>query len=186
MIIFDDKVHSYIDENARKYNGVTGAICILLGKSFPDTEKVRIYTSFGSQVHREVELYVNNGRSVVIEASKMVVGFIKNISRMYACSQIQSEVIVTDNVATASCIDLVFYCQDGEVILADIKTGAFDRVYCTIQLQCYKAMFEKEKGLKVKKLFIISTKDENIYTIPLNTREKEVNAVFEMNKRELR
>ena len=83
MIYFDEEKHRYIDENGKEYKGVTEAIGKLLGKSFPDIEKVKVHTSFGSQVHKEVENHIMKGAKCTIDASKKAVELIKQIKIMH-------------------------------------------------------------------------------------------------------
>ena len=60
-IEFIEDKHEYwfTDEQGRhrRLHGVTGAIGKLMGKSFPDTDTVKLATMYGSDVHKEVENY---------------------------------------------------------------------------------------------------------------------------------
>ena len=57
-VVFNEKEHTYW-YNGRELHGITGAIGKLMGKSFPDTDIVKMATMYGSDVHKEVENYFN-------------------------------------------------------------------------------------------------------------------------------
>ena len=63
-VIFDEEKHKYWFEG-RELHGVTGAIGKLMGKSFPDTDLVKLATIYGSDVHKEVENYYNSNSKIL-------------------------------------------------------------------------------------------------------------------------
>ena len=148
--IEDKHEYWYTEGNVRKrLHGVTGAIGKLLGKSFPDTDVVRLATMYGSDVHKEVENYYNNNGKLSTEAAKWVVSELSRkadellIDVKDSVEDIKCEVLVADFEGTASKVDVVMRTREGNVGLFDIKTTShFDRSYCSRQLSVYKKLYE--------------------------------------------
>ena len=187
--IEDKHEYWYTEGNVRKrLHGVTGAIGKLLGKSFPDTDVVRLATMYGSDVHKEVENYYNNGGKLSTEAAKWVVSELSRkadellIDVMDSVEDIKCEVLVADFEGTASKVDVVMRTREGKVWLFDIKTTShFDRAYCSLQLSVYKKLYEACYGGNVCGLFVLGTKSKRTFRI-IEQEASKVQKILEMNK----
>lgn len=184
-VIFNEEEHSYW-YSGKELRGVTGAIGKMLGKSFPDTDTVKLATIYGHDVHSEVEHYFNDGRKELSsEGAKWVVDTMEHWGGKLFCDrveEIKSEVMVSDFEGTASKIDLVLRTLSGNDVLFDIKTTAtFNREYCSLQLSTYKKLYEMNYNRNVTGLFVLGTKSQRAFRIieqPLSKVEK----ILGMNK----
>ena len=187
--IEDKHEYWYTEGNVRKrLHGVTGAIGKLLGKSFPDTDVVRLATMYGSDVHKEVENYYNNNGKLSTEAAKWVVSELSRkadellIDVKDSVEDIKCEVLVADFEGTASKVDVVMRTREGKVWLFDIKTTShFDRAYCSLQLSVYKKLYEACYGGNVCGLFVLGTKSKRTFRI-IEQEASKVQKILEMNK----
>ena len=186
-VTFDEEAHKYF-YNGKELHGVTGAIGKLMGKSFPDTDVVRLATMYGSDVHKEVENYYNNGGKLSTEAAKWVVSELSRkadellIDVKDSVEDIKCEVLVADFEGTASKVDVVMRTREGNVWLFDIKTTShFDRAYCRLQLSVYKKLYEACYGGNVCGLFVLGTKSKRTFRI-IEQEASKVQKVLEMNK----
>ena len=187
--IEDKHEYWYTEGNVRKrLHGVTGAIGKLMGKSFPDTDVVRLATMYGSDVHKEVENYYNNNGKLSTEAAKWVVSELSRkadellIDVKDSVEDIKCEVLVADFEGTASKVDVVMRTREGKVWLFDIKTTShFDRAYCSLQLSVYKKLYEACYGGNVCGLFVLGTKSKRTFRI-IEQEASKVQKVLEMNK----
>ena len=187
--IEDKHEYWYTEGNVRKrLHGVTGVIGKLMGKSFPDTDVVRLATMYGSDVHKEVENYYNNNGKLSTEAAKWVVSELSRkadellIDVKDSVEDIKCEVLVADFEGTASKVDVVMRTREGKVWLFDIKTTShFDRAYCSLQLSVYKKLYEACYGGNVCGLFVLGTKSKRTFRI-IEQEASKVQKVLEMNK----
>lgn len=187
--IEDKHEYWYTEGKTRKrLHGVTGAIGKLMGKSFPDTDVVRLATMYGSDVHKEVENYYNNNGKLSTEAAKWVVSELSRkanellINVTDVVEDIKCEVPVADFEGTASKVDVVMRTREGKVWLFDIKTTShFDRAYCSLQLSVYKKLYEACYGGNVCGLFVLGTKSKRTFRI-IEQEAGKVQKVLEMNK----
>ena len=187
--IEDKHEYWYTEGNVRKrLHGVTGAISKLMGKSFPDTDIVHLATMYGSDVHKEVENYYNNGGKLSTEAAKWVVSELSRkadellLNVTDSVEDIKCEVPVSDFEGTASKVDVVMRTREGKVWLFDIKTTShFDRAYCSLQLSVYKKLYEACYGGNVCGLFVLGTKSKRTFRI-IEQEASKVQKILEMNK----
>ena len=187
--IEDKHEYWYTEGNVRKrLHGVTGAIGKLMGKSFPDTDVVRLATMYGSDVHKEVENYYNNNGKLSTEAAKWVVSELSRkadellIDVKDSVEDIKCEVLVADFEGTASKVDVVMRTREGKVWLFDIKTTShFDRAYCSLQLSVYKKLYEACYDGTVCGLFVLGTKSKRTFRI-IEQEAGKVQKILEMNK----
>ena len=186
-VTFDEEAHRYF-YNGKELHGVTGAIGKLMGKSFPDTDVVRLATMYGSDVHKEVENYYNNDGKLSTEAAKWVVSELSRkadellINVTDVVEDIKCEVMVADFEGTASKVDVVMRTREGKVWLFDIKTTSrFDRAYCSLQLSVYKKLYEACYGGNVCGLFVLGTKSRRTFRI-IEQEAGKVQKILEMNK----
>ena len=196
-IEFVEDKHEYwfTDEQGRhrRLHGVTKAIGKIMGKSFPDTDVVKIATMYGTDVHKEVENYFNkhdhwfNDSQLSTEGAKWVVEELRSFCDsliLDRATSIECEVIVSDFEGTASKIDIVVRTISGNAYLFDIKTTShFDRAYCSLQLSVYKRLFESCYDTKVNAMFVIGTKAKRFFKI-LQQEDYKVNKILNMNKGE--
>ena len=188
-VTFDEEKHQYF-YNGRELHGVTGAIGKLMGKSFPDTDTIKLATMYGSDVHKDVENYFNqhdhwfNDAKLSTEGAQWVVDTLKDFCNYTPkfFLNMECEVMVSDFEGTASKVDVVLRTRDNTAYLFDIKTTShFDRPYCSLQLSVYKRLFEACYGMKVEGMYVLATKAKRCFKI-LDQAESKVLKVLEMNK----
>jgi len=173
MIQFDKLQHRYY-YCGKELKGVTGVIGKRLGKKFGQEslgiQRVFDATEFGSMVHGEVESWIKQGVSPCNEHSRYVCDF---LSENYPKSLFvyASELLVSDYVSVATAIDVVVI-QGRKAMIFDIKTGVFDREYCSFQLGIGKMLLELDGDLDVVGAFVIATKDRFVYTINCKSEDR--------------
>lgn len=194
-IEFIEDKHEYwfTDEQGqhRRLYGVTGAIGKLMGKSFPDTDTVKLATMYGSDVHKEIENYFNqhdywfNDSPLSTEGAKWVVEELKRFTDgliLDRADRIECEVMVSDFEGTASKVDIVIITVGGNAYLFDIKTTShFDRAYCSLQLSTYKRLYEACYDRNVFAMFVLGTKMKRSFRI-LEQEPSKVNKILMMNR----
>ena len=166
-VTFDEKEHRYFYAG-KELRGITGAIGKMLGKSFPDTDTVRLATMYGTDVHKDVENYFNkhgcwfNDSELSTEGAKWVVEELRRFTDgliLDRAERIECEVMVSDFEGTASKVDVVVTTAGGNAYLFDIKTtSTFDRPYCSLQLSVYKRLYEACYDRNVYAMFVLGTK----------------------------
>ena len=179
----DKHEYWYTEGNVHKQlHGVTTPIGKLMNKSFPDTVLVQAATIYGHDVHSESELWIKEGKEPSSEAGKWVVQYLKEFQIKYNVVKYEAELLVSDFIGTASCIDIVAHLPDGKAVLFDIKTTShFDRAYCSLQLSVYKKLYEACYGGNVCGLFVLGTKSKRTFRI-IEQEASKVQKVLEMNK----
>ena len=164
---FDEVAHRYFYEG-RELKGVTTAIAKKLGKNFPqNSTTVQLACSYGSQVHKEIERWIEEGKEPDTEDGKWlkeaIIDFQSKVGRVDS-QKLNAEVTVSDFETTASNVDIVLHTLEG-VFLFDIKTGVFDRRYCTMQLNAYRLMYENSYDEEVLGLYVLNTKRKRTFAI---------------------
>ena len=179
----DKHEYWYTEGNVHKQlHGVTTPIGKLMNKSFPDTVLVQAATIYGHDVHSESELWIKEGKEPSSEAGKWVVQYLKEFQIKYNVVKYEAELLVSDFIGTASCIDIVAHLPDGKAVLFDIKTTShFDRAYCSLQLSVYKKLYEACYGRTVCGLFVLGTKSKRTFRI-IEQEASKVQKILEMNK----
>ena len=179
----DKHEYWYTEGNVHKQlHGVTTPIGKLMNKSFPDTVLVQAATIYGHDVHSESELWIKEGKEPSSEAGKWVVQYLKEFQIEYNVVKYEAELLVSDFIGTASCIDIVAHLPDGKAVLFDIKTTShFDRAYCSLQLSVYKKLYEACYGGTVCGLFVLGTKSKRTFRI-IEQEASKVQKVLGMNK----
>ena len=167
QVQFDEVAHRYFYEG-RELKGVTTAIAKKLGKNFPqNSTTVQLACSYGSQVHKEIERWIEEGKEPDTENGKWlkdaVIDFQNKVGRVDT-QKLNAEVTVSDFETTASNVDIVLHTLEG-VFLFDIKTGGFDRKYCTMQLNAYRLMYENSYDERVLGLYVLNTKSKRAFNI---------------------
>lgn len=176
---FDEVAHRYMyfdGTTMRELKGVTTAIAKKLGKIFPQNSiKIQLACSYGSQVHKEIERWIEEGKEPDTDNGKwlkeVIIDFQSMIGRVET-QKLEAEVRVSDFENTASNVDIVLHTLEG-VFLFDIKTGVFDRRYCTMQLNAYRLMYENSYDEKVLGLYVLNTKSKRTFNI-FTCDDKEV------------
>ena len=189
-VTFNEEEHKYFYEG-KELHGVTGAIGKLMGKSFPDTDVVKLATMYGTDVHKEVENYFNrhghwfNNSQLSTEGAKWVVEELRCFCDsliLDRATSIECEVMVSDFEGTASKVDVVLRTLSNKAYLFDIKTTShFDREYCSLQLSVYKKLFEACYGMEVAGLYVLATKLKRVFKI-LEKENSKVQKILDMNK----
>ena len=189
-VTFNEEEHRYFYEG-KELHGVTGAIGKIMGKSFPDTDVVKLATMYGTDVHKEVENYFNrhghwfNDSQLSTEGAKWVVEELRCFCDsliLDRATSIECEVMVSDFEGTASKVDIVLRTLSNKAYLFDIKTTShFDREYCSLQLSVYKKLFEACYGMEVAGLYVLATKLKRVFKI-LEKENSKVQKILYMNK----
>ena len=188
-VTFNEEEHKYFYEG-KELHGVTGAIGKLMGKSFPDTDVVKIATMYGTDVHKEVENYFNkhnhwfNDSQFSTEGAKWVVEELRRFCDsliLDRANSVECEVLISDFEGTASKVDVVVTTVEGVAYLFDIKTTSkFDRSYCSLQLSVYKKLFEACYGKKVDRMFVLGTKAKRRFRI-IEQDDSKIQKILYMN-----
>lgn len=180
-VVFNEEEHSYW-YNGKELHGVTGAIGKLMGKSFPDTDTVKIATLYGKDVHKDSEQWIKEGRKPSTKGGEWIVSYLTELKDTKGAQFFEAELLVSDFIGTASSIDIVAFIPDNKAILFDIKTTAtFDREYCSLQLSVYKRLFEEIYGRTVEGMFVLGTKSQRAFRI-LEKPSTKVDKILGMNK----
>lgn len=179
----DKHEYWYTEGNMHKQlHGVTTPIGKLMNKSFPDTVLVQAATIYGHDVHSESELWIKEGKEPSTQAGKWLIQQLKEFQIKYNVAKYEAELLVSDFIGTASCIDIVAHLADGKAVLFDIKTTShFDRAYCSLQLSVYKKLYEACYGGNVCGLFVLGTKSKRTFRI-IEQEASKVQKILEMNK----
>ena len=181
----DKHEYWYTEGNVHKQlHGVTPPIGKLMNKSFPDTVLVQASTIYGHDVHSESELWIKEGKEPSTQAGKWLIQQLKEFQIKYNVVKYEAELLVSDFIGTASCIDIVAHLADGNSLLFDIKTTShFDRAYCSLQLSVYKKLYEACYGGNVCGLFVLGTKSRRTFRI-IEQDDSKVQKILDMNKGE--
>ena len=187
QVEFIEDIHQYwiTDEKGhRRLNGVTSVIAKKLGKNFPQSSTtVQLACSYGSQVHKEIERWIEEGKEPDTDNGKWLKSEIIKIQSKLGKTErqrLEGEKTVSDFENTASNVDVVLHTPEG-VFLADIKTGQFDRHYCTLQLNAYRLMYENSYSEKVIGMFVLNTKAKRLFRI-FACSDEEILRLLEDNK----
>ena len=181
----DKHEYWYTEGNVHKQlHGVTIPISKLMNKSFPDTVLVQAATIYGHDVHSESELWIKEGKEPSTQAGKWLIQQLKEFQIKYSVVKYEAELLVSDFIGTASCIDIVAHLADGNSLLFDIKTTSrFDRAYCSLQLSVYKKLYEQCYEDNVIGMFVLGTKSKRAFRI-LEQEQTKVDKILAMNKGE--
>ena len=158
MIIFDKEKHEYTDiTGSYKYIGITGIIKRALRIEYGYTESY--YREKGTLIHEDIE----KGTFKYAESK-----WVKKELEQRGVFVLGNEALVYD-FPFASKIDIIGANQNNDIFLIDVKTGNFDRDYCTLQLSAYLELFNKtfpgKSGKSDIVLQVYCTKDKRVYPI---------------------
>ena len=181
----DKHEYWYTEGNVHKQlHGVTTPIGKLMNKSFPDTVLVQASTIYGHDVHSESEMWIKEGKEPSTQAGKWLIEQLQDFQKKNNVVKYEAELLVSDFIGTASCIDIVAHLRDSSCILFDIKTTShFDRAYCSLQLSVYKKLYEQCYDETVKGLYVLGTKSQRLFRI-IEKEESKVEKILNMNKGE--
>ena len=181
----DKHEYWYTEGNVHKQlHGVTAPIGKLMNKSFPGTVLVQAAAIYGHDVHSESELWIKEGKEPSTQAGKWLIQQLKEFQIKYNVVKYEAELLVSDFIGTASCIDIVAHLADGNSLLFDIKTTSrFDRAYCSLQLSVYKKLYEQCYEDNVIGMFVLGTKSKRAFRI-LEQEQTKVDKILAMNKGE--
>lgn len=150
-VVFDELSHTY-DYMGQRLSGITSLLHRTL---FADKYKgissatLAKAAAYGHNIHEQIELVDTLG----VESDHPSVKDYCRIKEQNGLKTLANEYLVSDNIAYASSIDIVF----DDLSLADIKTTSkLDYEYLSWQLSIYAYLFEMQNpGLKVPRLFAI-------------------------------
>lgn len=158
MIYFDKEKHKYFNDGI-ELSGITKLISKKLGLNYSGITNDS-YMNYGTFVHEEVSKAIEK-RGVTFNQDALWV--IDNLYK-FKDNIIYSERLVSDYVLFASAIDIMIMTGNKKSVIIDIKTGNFDRAYCTLQLSVYEYFLSLE-GIEVEEAFVYCTKDRFVYKI---------------------
>lgn len=137
MINFDEKTHTYTNENGEVLISVT-QLLKLAGISpnydFVNEEVLKAAAEKGTLIHKEIEDYIKKGE----------VGFTKELHEFIAyVKEQQIKILASEkqvyNDKVAGTIDLIFQYSNGKVVYADFKTtSTVHKQAVSYQLSIYK------------------------------------------------
>jgi len=179
-IHFDAESHTYTIHGV-EYPGITKRIGKRLGKVFPsclaEVPRVGEAAEFGSLVHADMERFIKKGKKPRHPTTQFIVDEFLSI-----CPQVNftwaSELLVSDYKSVCTAIDLVGLSESEGSIIFDIKTGNFDREYCSWQLGIGKYLLEQDGDVWVKECYVISTKDKWTYEIIPKSKERVMSLLY--------
>lgn len=179
-LVFIEEPRGYFYKGKRM-SGITGLIGKRLNKRFPSEgempKRILDARDFGTAIHNDVETYCRTGFAGRHPSSWFCVSFLE---KNYPIEDffLFSELLVTDKKKYATAIDIVaIHRKTKKVHTFDIKTGVFNRDYCSWQLGVGNYLLGKTYELNVESSFVIATKDERIYEI-IPKRESRVIALL--------
>lgn len=168
---FNEELHTYM-LNGKMLMGITGMIRRQL---FPDEYKdipkhiLNHAAERGTKVHNLCEAFDENDRNGLFTPPSQVVNAYRLLRGKY--HPVANEYTVTDGEFFASNIDCVWSDDDGNIILADIKTPQnLNLEYVSWQLSIYKYMFENQNkfDLHVSRLFAVRVVVDDDFNVKLS------------------
>ena len=173
QIEFDEARHKYFYEG-KELKGITSTINEYMGKSFPKgagggntIEHIQVACNEGKAKHSIVQEYIETG-VLHEEASDDEVWLIEELKNRFPVTDwtYLAEYKVSNFQTHASSIDILCI-KNGtkEVVLIDIKTGLFDREYCSWQLGIYEYFISEFDTFKPVKSLVFCTRDLLVYPI---------------------
>lgn len=150
-VVFDELAHTYHLMGAQ-LSGITSLLhrTLFAGKYNGISKKVLDKAAgYGHNIHEQIELVDSLG---VVSDHPSVQAYCR-MKENYNLITLCNEYLVSDEIAYASSIDIVF----SDYTLADIKTTSkLDMEYLSWQLSIYAYLFEMQNpGLKVPRLLAI-------------------------------
>ena len=121
--------------------------------------------------HEEIEYYLKEGTEIIHPSLKFVQDFIEKRFPVSSFSR-YAEFLVSDYEKVATAIDLMFLDACGYAYIFDLKTGVFDRGYCSWQLGLCKYLLEIDGDITVKECGVVSLKDKFIYRVIPKTADR--------------
>lgn len=167
-LVFIEDTHSYYYDG-NKLPGITCTIGKRLGKNFPGMSsapsRVAQAAEFGSAIHSDVEKYFLTGKAPKHPISEFVCQYVDDKFPEEAFER-YGELLVSDKEKVATAIDIVVVNRETKLAgVLDIKTGNFDREYCSWQLGIGGYLLQSLYGIEAVLFGVIATKDRRGYTI---------------------
>lgn len=186
-VVFDENKHLY-NYRGRQLYGVTSAIAGGESRQPFYSPLLEVCAAYGTLVHSEVERLYNSNTiptqpTVATGAALEIINAIKYEEEM---DDVYCEVMVSDFTATASKVDVVLVNHRlKQVILADIKTGNYNKKKCNIQLHTYKQLFVLNYDYTVRDMYVILTKEKQLKRVD-DKYSDEVENILKYNKKKLK
>ena len=154
-VLFDETEHKYWLDG-KELKGVTGT---LIKRAFPNTyndipkETLQKAAERGHAIHKCIEEYEKESK---FDDIPELISYVR-IKEEQKLTHIAAEYLISDEERYASQIDHIFIDENGEIVIADVKTTykpLYDHV--ALQLSIYKRMFEQQnKKLEVSKCVLM-------------------------------
>lgn len=182
MIKFDEKTHTYTNEK-----GTLISTTQLLKKAgispnyeMVNSEILQAASEKGSLIHKEIEDFIKNGE---IGFTKELGEFI-NYLKAHKLTPVASELVVNDDLV-AGTIDLVLKAENGELILADVKTtSTIHSDSVSWQCSIYKKLYDGSHEEKISRLCVFHFNKEgelNVRDLPIKD-DGVINELYEWYK----
>jgi hypothetical protein len=170
-----NKEHHYYTYEGKQLPGVTKIIGKRVGKNFPTGNARPAHLEeacdFGTNIHADVEEYLKNGAIPQHPAARYVCKYLEENFPKHRYIR-ASEVLVSDYENVATAIDIVCIDESARATIFDIKTGAFDRDYCSWQLGFGKMLLEMDGDIAVDRCIVLATKENFAYDISPRCKER--------------
>lgn len=182
MVKFDELTHTYTNEK-----GILISTTQLLKKAgispdytFVNDEVLQKAADKGSVVHKEIEDFIKNGE----------IGFTKELGnftdylKAHQLTPVESELMVNDDLV-AGTIDLVLKAENGELILADVKTtSTIHSDSVSWQCSIYKKLYDGSHEQKISRLCVFHFNKDgelNVRDLPIKD-DGVINELYEWYK----
>lgn len=182
MVKFDELTHTYTNEK-----GTLISTTQLLKKAgispdytFVNDEVLQKAADKGSVVHKEIEDFIKNGE---IGFTKELGEFIDYL-KAHQLTPVASELMVDDEIV-AGTIDLVLKAENGELILADVKTtSTIHSDSVSWQCSIYKKLYDGSHEQKISRLCVFHFNKDgelNVRDLPIKD-DGVINELYEWYK----
>lgn len=179
-LVFVPDKHEYFYDG-KKLSGITKLVSFRLRKPFPTgamPSRVADAAEFGTNVHEDVEAYLDRGKRAAHPASHFVCTW---LDKEFPEEQFEryGELLVSDKRLFATAIDIALINRETRLAtIADIKTGNFDREYCSWQLSLGAELLEKLYGIQTEAMYVINTKEGRSYKILPKRKERVMSLLY--------
>lgn len=170
---FDEEIHTYYDQDNKPFISTTKLLevgGITQSYDFVDKDLLKASADKGNLVHKEIEDYIKKGE---IGFTKELDEFI-NYLKAHKLAPVASELVVNDDLV-AGTIDLVLKAENGELILADVKTtSTIHSDSVSWQCSIYKDLYEHTHDEKITQLQVFHFNKDgelNVRDLPIKSKE---------------
>ena len=180
---FDEETHTYYDQDNKPFISTTQLLevgGITPSYDFVDKDLLKASADKGLLIHKEIENYIKNGE---IGFTKELDEFI-NYLKAHKLTPVESEMVVNDDLV-AGTIDIVLKAENGELILADVKTtSTIHSDSVSWQCSIYKKLYDGSHEQKISRLCVFHFNKDgelNVRDLPIKD-DGVINELYEWYK----